>query len=324
MESAMYLSSWSLIEPDDRFYFYQPTWLNAWEAFLYDRGRKATRADGWGLKRFGVELDVYTPERIRTPHYMPYLDAMELTTDAALQGLPTKARMKLMKSRTAFIYADSWGESGLFENISSALHISMINTLPKNLLKKFAIKEPTCKIRGEKQAFAQALRVAQDYLSWDVFDNVVLCAAFRAVPVLVFSAEDSWTKKAPKRVPVTGDVNLTVERVGCFIFSQCASDIKVTCGEYVLTEQLEAALTDAAAFDVVAFSGRQPGALITPAAAKTKILDLAQHYGMSGCLTPALSVDYFTRHLQPGEKMRTIIADNLFGYHAFDLEYREG
>lgn len=28
----MYLSSFSIIEPDDKFYFYQPGWLNAWES----------------------------------------------------------------------------------------------------------------------------------------------------------------------------------------------------------------------------------------------------------------------------------------------------
>ncbi len=62
-----------------------------------------------GLKRFGVENDIYAPERIRNPQYMPYLEAMEQVTDSALQQMPTKERMKLMKSRTAFIYADSLG-----------------------------------------------------------------------------------------------------------------------------------------------------------------------------------------------------------------------
>lgn len=74
---------------------------------MYERGLYGTRANGWGLKRFGVENDIYAPERIRNPQYMPYLEAMEQVTDSALQQMPTKERMKLMKSRTAFIYADS-------------------------------------------------------------------------------------------------------------------------------------------------------------------------------------------------------------------------
>lgn len=53
-------------------------------------------------------------------------------------------------------------------------------------------------------------------------------------------------------------------------------------------------------------------------------LSTVAHYGESGCLTPALSMDYLTRHIQPGGKMRTVIADKQFGYHYFDLEYLEG
>lgn len=37
-EKSIYLSSWALTEPDDIFYFYQPTWLNAWEAHMYEKG----------------------------------------------------------------------------------------------------------------------------------------------------------------------------------------------------------------------------------------------------------------------------------------------
>ena len=315
MEKRIYLSSWSMIEPEDNFYFYQPTWLNAWEAHMYERGLHG-RANGWGLKRFGVQADIYAPERIRNPNYMPYLEAMEQVTDAALQTLPTKERMKLMKSRTAFIYADSWGESGPFEEISSALHIAMIDTLPKNLLKKFSITEPTCKIRGEKQAFAQALRVAQDYLSWNVFDNVVICAAYRAIPVLVFSEDDAGKSRKRLFTPAADGVNLSVERVGCFILSQRESAIGVQCGEYVVGD----APLDVPDFDVVAFSERQK--MIFPPV--SGIVDLVAHYGASGCLTPALSVDYLSRHHSMGGKIRTIITDKHFGYHFFDLEYLKG
>lgn len=36
----MYLSSFSLVEPEDKFYFYQPSWLNAWEAHLFNKALK--------------------------------------------------------------------------------------------------------------------------------------------------------------------------------------------------------------------------------------------------------------------------------------------
>ncbi len=92
--------------------------------------------------------------------------------------------------------------------------------------------------------------MAQDYLAWDVFDNVVICAAYRAIPVLVFSEEDLG--KPPKRLfPRRADeVNLSVERVGCFILSQRESAIRLQCGEY----HSGTAPQHATDIDVMAFS----------------------------------------------------------------------
>ncbi|MCM8038794.1 hypothetical protein M7987_21510, partial [Enterobacter hormaechei subsp. xiangfangensis] len=89
----MYLSSFSLVEPEDKFYFYQPSWLNAWEAHLFNKALKSTHANGWGLKRFGTQPDLYPGEMIRNPHYQKYLEAMEKAADDALMALPTKERM---------------------------------------------------------------------------------------------------------------------------------------------------------------------------------------------------------------------------------------
>ncbi len=104
---------------------------------MYERGLYGTRANGWGLKRFGVENDIYAPERIRNPQYMPYLEAMEQVTDSALQQMPTKERMKLMKSRTAFIYADSWGESGSFEKFPVRCISPLLIRFPRIYLRSF-------------------------------------------------------------------------------------------------------------------------------------------------------------------------------------------
>jgi len=79
----MYLSSFSLVEPEDKFYFYQPSWLNAWEAHLFNKALKSTHANGWGLKRFGTQPDLYPGEMIRNPHYQKYLEAMEKAADGA-------------------------------------------------------------------------------------------------------------------------------------------------------------------------------------------------------------------------------------------------
>ncbi|QCA05732.1 ATP-binding protein [Pantoea vagans] len=312
----MYLSSFSIIEPEDDFYFYQPGWLNAWEAHLYQKSLKSTQANGWGLKRFGTQSALYAAEMIRNPLYQHYLDAMEQAADDALQALSAKERVKLLKSRTAFIYVDSWGESGTFENISSALHISAIDTLPKNLVKKFAVHGPTCKIRGEKQALTQAMALAKDYLSWDVFDYVVICAAYRAIPMLVFSDEDLRIRWGDRLRGQADKVNLTVERTGCFIFSQQKSAIKVSGGQYSPAQRVQ----DAAEADRIAFAGLRKDLLKRSAIPQHKILDLAETYGASGCMTPALSFAWIDQHADPATNIRTIVPDTHSGFSYFDIE----
>lgn len=313
----MYLSSFALIEPDDKFYFYQPSWLNAREANLYHQGLQSTHANGWGLKRFGTDPDIYPGEMIRNPQYLDYIEAIEQVADNALHAMSPKERVKLLKSRTAFIYADSWGESGLFENTDSALHVSTIDTLPKNLVKKFAATELTCKIRGEKQAFTQAMRMAQDYLSWGIFDYVVICAAYRAVLSLVFSDEGIEPKRLPGHTTRTDDVNLTVERTGCFIFSEQKSALRVSGNEYVMADSIESADD----IDLFAYAGLRKDLLVRSGITERNTLDLVDTYGNSGCLTPALIFEYLKRHpLQTG-KVRTIIPDRVAGYSYFDIEF---
>lgn len=145
----MYLSSYSFMEPDEPFYLYYPSWLNVWESHSYNTALKTTGANGWRFKRFGSRSQIYTREITRRPEHTPYINAFDKVSDAALHSMSAKERMLLLKSRTAFIYIDSWGESGVFEYNISSLNLSTIDTLPKNLVKKFSISDVTCKIRGE-------------------------------------------------------------------------------------------------------------------------------------------------------------------------------
>ncbi|HEY1847230.1 MAG TPA: ATP-binding protein [Buttiauxella sp.] len=321
----MYLSSFALTEPEEMFYPYGPSWLNAWESHLYNRALKSTGARGWAFKRFGTATENYAGEMIRNPQYMKYLDAMEQVADVALLGLPTRQRVQILRSRTAFIYIDSWGESGLFENMSSALHTATIDTLPKNLVKKFSVKELTCKIRGEKQSLLQAMRVAQDYLSWDAFDFVVICGGYRAIPLLTFSDEDIPLKRRARRAAKTLDINLSVERTGCFIFSQQAGGVQVNCGHYVIPDEKEPAqsrlLAEVLEPDLVSFASLRKDGLLTAGRAAARNIDLVELYGGSGCLTPALSWEYIKQHSLSQGCMRTILPDGMGGYNFFDTQY---
>lgn len=149
----MYLSSYSFMEPDEPFYLYYPSWLNVWESHSYNTALKTTGANGWRFKRFGSRREIYTREITRRPEHTPYINALDKVSDAALHSMSAKERMLLLKSRTAFIYIDSWGESGVFEYNISSLNLSTIDTLPKNLVKKFSISDVTCKVRGENFPF---------------------------------------------------------------------------------------------------------------------------------------------------------------------------
>ncbi|MFT4274603.1 MAG: ATP-binding protein [Pantoea sp.] len=326
----MYLSSFSMLEPQDGIYIYYPCWLNVWESHLYKQALKSTGSHAWGFRRFGTHKDAYIREMIRTPPYKAYIDAMEQVSEAALQKLTARERMLLLKSRTAFIYVDSWGESAPFEDISSALHTATIDTLPKNLVKKFSVTDFTCKIRGEKQSLVQAMQVAEDYLNWQVFDYVVICAAYRAVPVLVFSEEDIRCPEKGKNRRESGVMNLSVERVGCFIFSRREAELSVNCGGYSIQDDnrklIRQLVENHQDINLFTFSGLRKGAaeqelLKNGNSSVFDVINLIDTYGGSGCLSPALSWIYLEQQAREHGKMRTLVPDNFGGYNWFDTRY---
>ncbi|MCU6669142.1 ATP-binding protein [Enterobacteriaceae bacterium H4N4] len=323
MDSYMYLSSFSLVEPDETLHLYYPGWLNVWESHAYNNALKVTGANGWGFKRFGTMKDTYIREAVRRPNYMPYIDAMEKATDSALYDLSAKERMHLLKSRTAFIYVDSWGESSAFEYNISSLHAAIIDTLPKNLVKKFSVNDVTCKIRGEKNALMQAMRIAQDYLCWDVFDFVVICAGYRAVPILAFTAEEINHKQQRKKYNKNHCINVSIERAGCFIFSQRESKLKINCGSYIKADNdnpIESNKLIASEPNLISSAGGTENLPIT-SNPYGRMLDLIKIYGNSGCLTPALSWQYIAHHSLCDGVMRTILGDGFGGYNYFDTWY---
>lgn len=320
MNDAMYLNAFAMTEPEDDFYIYSPGWLNVWESHLYNQALKATAKRGWGFKRFGTSKAVYAGEMVRKPDYIHYIEALEQAAERALQSLSAKERMLLLKSRTAFIYVDAWGESAIFENISSALHTSTIDTLPKNLLKKFAIKDVSCKMRGEKLSLIAAMRSAQDYLCWNTFDFVVVCAAWRAIPLLLFSEAALAGEAGNRRAQQVSGIHLSVERAGCFIFSRRAGGISVRCGNYHSGQ--DGAQTQRERYknasDIDLFAQAGPTTHPIKPEQAVNMLDLSAIFGSSGCLTPALSWEYLQQHVPRGTKIRTIVKDSFGGSAWFD------
>lgn len=315
MDASMYLASHAFVEPEEPLVLYYPSWLNVWEANSYKKALTVTQANSWGFKRFGTIKESYIRETIRHPDYIAYIDAIEKAADSALHELSTKERMQLLKSRTALIYVDSWGESGVFESNISALHTSVINTLPKSLVKKFAVTDFTCKIRGEKLALMQAMRMAQDYLNWDVFDFVIICAGYRAIPILAFTAANRAPNPKEKKSAEIPGINVSTERAGCFIFSQKESPLKISCGRYVApdTAKYQQAVAE---MDLISCAGGH-----NPYLSTEKTIDLIKIYGESGCLTPALSWQYINQRALSQGCIRTVLAENAGGYSYFDTWY---
>ena len=320
MNDAIYLNAFAIIEPEDDFYIYSPGWLNVWESHLYNQALKETAKCGWGFKRFGTSKAAYAQEMLRKPDYIHYIEALEQAAEEVLQSLGAKERMLLLKSRTAFLYVDAWGESAIFENISSAFHTSTIDTLPKNLLKKFAIKDVSCKMRGEKLSLIAAMRCAQDYLCWDTFDFVVVCAAWRAIPLLVFSEAALAGEAGKSRAQQRSGIHLSVERAGCFIFSRRAGGISVRCGNYLSWQdgtQTQRELYETAS-DIDLFAQTDTTTLRRVPEQAANVLDLSAMFGASGCLTPALSWEYLQHQAPGGTKIRTIVKDSFGGSAWFD------
>ncbi|HFZ2389793.1 ATP-binding protein [Klebsiella aerogenes] len=317
----MYLSSYSFLEPEEPFYLYYPSWLNVWESHSYNTALKATGANGWRFKRFGTRNDVYTREITRRPDHIPYINALDKVSDAALHSLSAKERMLLLKSRTAFIYIDSWGESGVFEYNISSLNLSTIDTLPKSLIKKFSINDVTCKIRGENNSLFQAMAMAQDYLGWDVFDFVVICGGYRAVPLLAFTAESMKQRKEKKKYHHIPGVNLSIERVGCFVFSKREGGFKVHCSPYTYADVNEISLPghkNINDVDCIAYAG----GINKSITASENVIDLIARYGCSGCVTPALTWQYINQYALHNGCIRTIIPGIASGYAYFDTWYQ--
>ncbi|WP_392565887.1 hypothetical protein RHO15_10055 [Utexia brackfieldae] len=322
----MYLSSFAMTEPDDNLHMYYPSWFNAWESHMYNLSLKSTQANAWAFKRFGMSKTGYVREILRKPDIKAYIDAMNEAAEIAFNQLTDKTRMALTRSRTAFIYTDAWGESGVFEAAMTPLSMTTINTAPRLLIQKFSARDFSCKVRSEKQSLMQAMIMADQYLAWDVFDFVVICSAFRAVPVLVFSEEDRPIDKQDKAQYPSIQTNICIERVGCFVFSQRESELEINCGEYIMPDHHPAAyqelLGETTNLDWLAYAGLRKNRhlhqqLIGREKQGVRTVDLVDVYGASGHLSPALSWIYLQQQNLTG-KMRTIVPDNFGGYHYFD------
>ncbi|MBP6081505.1 MAG: ATP-binding protein [Providencia sp.] len=312
---AMSIAAFSMCEPDEPIMPFVPSWYNVWESHMLNLANKRTGSCHWAFRRYGVNHKIYPNEGIRNASYRPYLHSMERSCDYAVSKLNIRNKLSLRKGNNGFIYVESWGEISTFEDISSWRDSFNINIVPKSILKKYGIRGFSCKVRGERNGLMSALLLAQDLLSCNEFDNIFICGAFRAIPVLVFSEIENQPKNLLKRLNDTNN-QISVERTGCLILnkeknnhmqicvrdyfilpkgnrkaSDYLSDIWKQCLNSGAKSLFTTALPTVEFRKIQRFAFKKLGKRI-------EFHQLNDIYGDSGCMMPALMWEYLS-HVQP-------------------------
>ncbi|OAT30500.1 ATP-binding protein [Proteus myxofaciens] len=217
--NAINIAAYIVCEPEETSIPFIPSWYNVWESHMLRLSLKKLGSTNWSFKRYGINKNIYLREGLRKSNFRPYLYAIEHAFDLAFSQLSHKEKFQLRKEKNGLIYIDSWGELSPFENIDSLRDIFSLNIIPRNILKKYNIKEISCKVRGERNALLSSLLLAQDLINNNIVNNVFICGGFRAIPILSFTEID----RQPLTLSLMKGKNKTinsVERVLCIILSK--------------------------------------------------------------------------------------------------------
>lgn len=215
---AINIAAFSIHEPTDPLVTFEPSWYNVWESHMLRCSHNKTGSSSWSFKRYGFNNEMYR-EGIRKVSYRPFINAMENTFSHAYNSLNIKNRRLLKNERNGLIYIDSWGDLSSFEKIDNWKDTYSINIIPKKIIKDYAIKHFTSKLRGERNGLLNAFLMAQGLLNSDMLDNVFIYAGYRAVPVMMFTEID----KQPKTnffTKKTRNKTISIERTSCFILNK--------------------------------------------------------------------------------------------------------
>lgn len=213
------IAAFSIYEPTKPLIPFIPSWYNVWESHMFNKANKKTGHDSWCFKRYGINYDIYLREGLRKTSYRPYIHAMEQAFDDAYSQLNHKQQNILKKERNGLIYVDSWGELSVFEKIDSWRDAYTLNIIPKSIIKKFGIKDFSCKVRGERNGLMSALLLAQNLLNSNQLDNVFIYGGFRAIPILVFTEIERQPKVRKTGNPLINN-SISVERTSCLILNK--------------------------------------------------------------------------------------------------------
>ncbi len=324
-EDAIWLAGFALSEANSPLLRFTPGWFNVWEAALYNKALARSGGRHWLFRRFGTESDVLAGEALRKASYRAWLNSMSETCARAVSHCGSRGDFRLRHERNALIYADSWGESSTFEGVNSWRDALSVDILPKNIVRDYAIRHFTCKLRGERNGLLAALRVAQDCLNSDMADNVIICGIFRSFPALTFSEMQRYPAPGyPRRA--LADCQVSVERTGCLILRKTPGPgITLRLSRY---QTLPSAPRPAAAQLAALWrshldaDSREVLSVAPPALTMHEIqrralaalpggvggVALADIYGDSGCMNPALAWQHQLRSAaRPGHRLLSVL-----------------
>lgn len=290
---------------------YQPQWYKAWEGKLYQDARRKLGRDRWAMTRFGTD-----PGR---GGYRDTLQTLATTCREALLQAGVRGGARPRSDRMALLHFDHWGQVSHLENAFSWRDAFNLDVIPKFLLREHGISGFSCRIRGERAALMDALTVASELLGSGQIDIAVIGGVFRFHPALGFSAalsdaaaEQQWTGSKGKQYEA--DV---IERVG-FVVVRRPEDSRKGGAGLLLAEPTYLALPDGKQASVkalagawaqsaggqpwAAYSGMSPSETLAEIEAQAAeqagvaFHELCRTSGDSGCITPFLGLQQFSRH----------------------------
>lgn len=323
----------AIMEPENSGQLFQPSWLNVWEAELFRQAQHATGSKQWMLSRFGVEPGECENEALRHASYRDWLNGLNDTCQAALKQLTPQQRFRMRQQRNALIYTDAWGESVPFETkVRSWRDVVSIDLLPRNIARLFNATDFSCKIRGERNGLLMSLLAAQDMLRTDIADNVIICAYYRAFPVLVFSEAASWPKKY---IIDRFKVQNTAERLMCLVLNNSPGQaLSLSFNHYGLTEEKKPEIRSLAKYlntqcgsntDMLlgitppSYFYRQQQKNLFDLLSYSHCQALADLYSDSGQINPALALKHFQDNISPESHGLLIIFDGYGGTWVMDI-----
>ncbi|HKT95884.1 MAG TPA: hypothetical protein VJS30_05045 [Paraburkholderia sp.] len=325
-DSAIGVIGISTVESGHSLVPFEPSWFNANEARFFKQAQRRRAQREWLFSRFGMPGTGVDSEQMRRAAYREALNAVAKVCRNAFDQMGRKLEAQIRKQRSAFVYFDAWGETATLEGANSWRDVVSLDMIPKPILRDYGFRNFSCKVRGERNGFMHAIRLASDLLNSDEMDTVVVAGLFRSLPIMVLSSaaervalHGSARSKLPNPCP-------SVERAGCVVLRKLpARGMALAITSYGqlpesprlarddLAREWGARCNERTAYVV---AGMHPSAAMrelerdayAASALGARYLSVCDVYGDSGCMNPMVALSHLTNAPDRGERSHALIS----------------